>query len=363
MPHVGERESALVARAVSSGWVSSIGEFVERFEAGFAATAGRPFGASVNSGTAALHLALHALGIGPGDEVIVPGLTFAATANAVCYRGARPVIADVNRESWNLDADALEASWTPATRAVIPVHLYGRPCDMHRICDWASARGVHVVEDAAEAHGARIGDAPAGSFGQVSCFSFYANKIITTGEGGMCVTSDPELDRRIRLLRDHGMSKQRRYWHDEVGYNYRMTNMQAALGCAQLERLEEFAGRRRWIRDRYQERLQGLGLELPGEDPGTRSVFWLFTVLLPEGCGESERDALAAHLRAAGVDSRPVFYPLSSMPAYQEYSRPTPVADDLAARGISLPTFFALDEAAINRATTSVKGWLEAGGP
>jgi len=360
MPHVGAAESALVTRCVESGWVSSIGEFVERFEEGFAARVGQRHGASVNSGTAALHLALHAMGVGPGDEVIVPGLTFAATANAVLYRGARPVIADVDPTSWNLDPGVLDELTTAATRVVIPVHLYGRPCDMGRIGEWAARRGVRVVEDAAEAHGASIGDAPAGSFGDVACFSFYANKLITTGEGGMCVTSDPDLNRHIRLLRDHGMSKERRYWHDEVGYNYRMTNMQAAMGCAQLERLDDFVQRRRWIRDRYAERLQGLGCELPGEDPGTRSVFWLFTFLLPPGTTATQRDALMDHLRTAGVDSRPVFYPLAAMPAYREYARPTPVADDLAARGISLPTFFTMDEAMIERVTAAVRSWFGA---
>lgn len=176
----------------------------------------------------------------------------------------------------------------------------------------------------------------------------------------MCVTSDPDLNRHIRLLRDHGMSKERRYWHDEVGYNYRMTNMQAAMGCAQLERLDDFVQRRRWIRDRYAERLQGLGCELPGEDPGTRSVFWLFTFLLPPGTTATQRDALMDHLRTAGVDSRPVFYPLAAMPAYREYARPTPVADDLAARGISLPTFFTMDEAMIERVTAAVRSWFGA---
>src|SRR6266849_8650115 len=236
-PSIGEEEMANVMEAMRSGWISSLGAFIGQFERDFAAVCGVAHGVAVANGTTALHLALVAAGVGPGDEVIIPSLTFVATANVVHYCGATPMFADSDPETWQLDPAKLEARITPRTRAIIPVHLYGHPCDMDAILELSARRGLAVVEDAAEAHGAEYRGRRVGAVGTVGCFSFYGNKIITTGEGGMCVTDDAALAERLRLLRDHGMDPKRPYWHEVVGYNYRMTNLQAAVGVAQVKRL------------------------------------------------------------------------------------------------------------------------------
>ncbi len=238
-PWIGRPELARVVRCVKSGWISSIGAEIGEFEARFAALCARRFGVATSNGTTALHLALAALGIGPGDEVIVPALTFVATANAVHYTGATPVFADADPVTWNVDPAAVAKSVTRRTRAILAVHLYGQPADMRALASTARRAGAVLVEDAAEAHGARYHGRPVGSLGAVACFSFYGNKMVTTGEGGMVLTSDAKLAARLRLLRDHAMSPKRRYYHTEIGFNYRMTTLQAALGLAQLDRFEE----------------------------------------------------------------------------------------------------------------------------
>ncbi|NIR30751.1 MAG: DegT/DnrJ/EryC1/StrS family aminotransferase [Gammaproteobacteria bacterium] len=358
VPDLSGREAEYVHECVKSGWVSSIGPFVARFEREFAAFCRVGFGVSVNSGTAALHLALRALGVGPGDEVIIPGLTFASTANCIIYQGGVPVFADCARDDWNMDADALEKLITERTAAIVPVHLYGSPCEMQRIMAIADAYSIPVVEDCAEAHGAQYRNARVGSFGRISCFSFYGNKIITTGEGGMCVTADPELDGRLRFLRDHGMSKTRRYWHDEIGFNYRMTNLQAAVGCAQLERIQDFIDKKRWIADEYREQLEGSGLNLPKEDVHTYSVYWLYTVILPAELGQRQRDELIQRLAEHGIDARPVFYPLTQMPPYRAYETALPNSESLSARGVTLPSFYTLGRPQIRRITGALLDWL-----
>lgn len=359
VPDVSGREEEYLRDCIQTGWVSSLGSYVERFERDFATLTRHDFGVSVNSGTAAIHLALRALDVGPQHEVILPALTFASSANCVLYQGARPVFADCRADDWNIDPADLESLITDRTAAIMPVHLYGAPCAMDEIMAIAARHNVPVVEDCAEAHGATYHDEPVGGFGRVGCFSFYGNKILTTGEGGMCVTSDAALDERLRVLRDHGMNKQRRYWHDEVGYNYRMTNLQAAVGCAQLERLDEFVARRRWIAEQYRQRLEGTELVLPRELPETVNVYWLYTAILPERYTESDRDAAIAHLDADAVESRPFFYSLPRMPPYREFARPLPHSERMATRGITLPSYFALGEAEIDRVTDSLIRWLD----
>src|SRR4051794_2062931 len=243
-PSIGPRERELVLDAVDSGWVSSIGKYIDEFEAVFARYCGTEFALAVSNGTTGLHLALVTLGIGPGDEVIIPDLTFVATANAVAYTGAKPILADVDPDTLCIDPASVKSLITERTKVIMPVHLYGHPADMDELTVIAKAYNVAVIEDAAEAHGAEYKGRRVGGLSQCGVFSFYGNKVITTGEGGMLTTNDPAFYRRAKRLRDHAMSAERRYFHDERGFNYRMTNLQAALGVAQMERIGEFLKRR-----------------------------------------------------------------------------------------------------------------------
>jgi len=276
----------------------------------------------------------------------VPDLTFIATANAVRYTGATPVLVDADPGTWGIDPADARRKITPRTRAILPVHLYGRPADLAALLALAAEHGLDVVEDAAEAHGARYHGRPVGSFGRFGAFSFYGNKIFTTGEGGALVTDDPRLAARARLLRDHAMDAERRYYHPEVGFNYRMTNIEAALGCSQLEHAAEILARRRAIAAAYDARLAGLrGLTAPAARPGEESVCWMYSVLVEPGFG-LDRDAVCAGLRARGIDSRPFFIPLHAMPPYRT-DAPFPAATALSRRGINLPSGTALTTAEI----------------
>ena len=300
-----------------------------------------PYGVAVSNGTTALHLALAALGIMKGDEVIVPDLTFVATANAVIYCGATPIIVDVTADTWNIDPQKIQEAITEKTKAIIPVHLFGQPCDMDAIMQIASEHNLLVVEDCAQAHCATYKEKIVGSFGHISTFSFFGNKIITTGEGGMCLTKSEELDSRMRVLRDHGMSKTKRYWHDEVGFNYRITNMQAAIGVAQTARLEEYVEKRIHIAHEYMRHLQNTpGLTFPKVQPHTKNVYWLFSCIVKDN---NSREQLIGELKKTGIDARRFFYALTSMPPYQTDWQ-NPVSIDLSSRGISLPTYFDLTD-------------------
>ena len=346
-PDMSRHEFRAVLDAFLSSWISSKGPYVEKFEEGFARFAGAKHGIAVSNGTVALHLALVALGIGPGDEVIVPDLTFAATINAVIYCGATPVIADSEERTRCLSLATVEAVCTARTKAIIPVHLYGRPAEMGPICAFAARRGIAVVEDCAEAPGARYAGRPVGAFGDISCFSFYANKIVTTGEGGMCVTSSPELANELRMLRDHGMSPERAYWHDRIGFNYRLTNIQASIGHAQLDRAAETLQRNQDIADAYRAALHGVpGVRFPPDmDDLCAPVVWLTSVMVPA----ERRDALMAAALRANIETRPFFHSLSTLPPYQLYARHCPNSLELAATGVNLPTSRAVDSSAIDR--------------
>jgi perosamine synthetase len=341
-----------VLEALRSGWVSALGPFVERFERGFASYCETEFAVALSSGTAGLHLALVALGIGPGDEVIVPDLTFVATANAVAYTGARPTLADVDAETLCIDPVSAADRITERTRAIIPVHMFGHPADMDAILALARPRGIKVIEDAAEAHGAEYKGRRVGSLGDCAVFSFYGNKVITTGEGGMLVTNDQALHERAWRLHGHSMSPTRRYWHDEVGFNYRMTNLQAALGVAQLERIDEFLKRRREIMAWYEAGLPQLpGVRLNRVKTWAKSAYWM-VCLEVNGFDEDRRDAFAGGLRQRGIDSRPYFRPLSSMPMYAQ--APLPTAARKSAIGLTLPTYFDLTKADVDRVCGAV---------
>lgn len=335
-----ELEFEYVNRAVRSGWISSFGEFIDQFEQEFAEFCGVRHAISVSNGTVAIHLSLVALGIGPGDEVVVPDLSFIATANAVLMSGASPVFADIDPVTLCLDPIDLERRITSKTKAIIPVHLYGHPADMSAIDEVAKRYGLMIIEDAAEAHGAKIGERTVGSFGTCATFSFYGNKNLTTGEGGMITTNDDGLNARCRMLRDHSMSKDKRYWHPEPGFNYRLTNVQSALGCAQLKRAKELLNRRADLLSWYAEELHGVdGIQLNRCANWATPSYWMICAEF-EGLNEFRRDKLMYALRARGVDSRPYFYPMSDMPYFSRAD--TPRAHSIYPRGINLPTYFDL---------------------
>ncbi len=347
-PDLSGNELAYVTECVESSWVSSIGRFILEFEAAVARVAGTRHAIATNNGTTALHLALVALGVGPGDEVIVPSLTYIATANAVRYCGATPVLADSELDTMNIDPVDLERRITSKTRGVIPVHLYGHPADMEAISQVAERHSLFVLEDAAEAHAATFGGRPVGSLSDAAIFSFFGNKIVTTGEGGAVTTDDDQLAERLRLLRGQGMDPTRRYWFPEVGFNYRMTNVAAAIGVAQLERLDVMLAARRRIADRYRENLAGDDrLVLPTTRDGCERVEWLYTVRI-DGATAPERDALISSMHSEGIETRPVFIPLHLMPP-DAAGQHLPVAERLGAEGISLPTHLNLTDADIDR--------------
>jgi perosamine synthetase len=344
-PVVGETEKRYVADCMESSWISSIGKYLSRFEEAFAEFCEVKHAITTNNGTTAVHLALVALGIGPGDEVIVPTLTFVATANAVHYCGATPVLVDCDEETFNIDVRSIESKITPRTRAIIPVHLYGHPADMDPILDLAKKYNLHVIEDAAEAHGAKYRARTVGSIGTCATFSFYGNKIITTGEGGMVTTDDDELAAKLRLYRGQGMDPNRRYWHPVIGYNYRMTNIAAAIGCAQLERVDGALTQRKRLASWYSSELSQIpSLVLPVQKDYAEHVYWMYTVLLPE-CSAKARDLVRDFLDSRGVETRPVFYPMHLLPPYGEDPARYPKATQISARGLNLPTHELVTEA------------------
>ena len=341
-PDLSGNEKAYVTECLDSTWISSAGHFIEDFERAFANLCGAKHAVATNNGTTALHLILATLGIEPGDEVVVPALTYIATANAVRYCGAEPVFVDVEPDTMNMDPRLFEAAITERTRAVIPVDLYGHPADMPAITEIAARHGIAVVEDSAEAHGAEISGARVGSFGLATAFSFFGNKIMTTGEGGAVTTDDDAFAAHLRLLRGQGMDPTRRYWFPEVGFNYRMTNIAAAIGVAQIERFDDSLTRRDAIAKQYGDLLGDVpGVSLPGHRPEARRVNWLYTVTL-DGVTLEQRDQLIRDLAADGIETRPVFHPLHHLPPYAQPDASYPVAERLGATGISLPTHLGL---------------------
>jgi perosamine synthetase len=353
-PSITQLEIGYVTDAVTSTWISSIGKYIDRFENDFARFCGSKYAICVSNGTVAIHLALVALGIGEGDEVIVPDLSFVATANAVYHTKAKPVFVDIDPFNLCMDPEKIETAITPRTKAIMPVHLYGHPCDMKRIIEIARRHNLLVIEDAAEAHGAKAYGKTVGSWGTCATFSFYGNKNLTTGEGGMITTDDPALNQKCRYLRDHAMSKEKRYWHTEVGYNYRMTNIQAALGCAQLERIDSLMEKRSLLFSWYTDRLKNVtGLSLNRTSEWATNSYWLIAMEYENWKSEEERDNFIASLKAEGVDSRPFFYPMSDMPYVREKAK-TAVAHQVYQRGLNLPTFFDLTEAEVDHICNSI---------
>jgi perosamine synthetase len=348
-PVFAGNEKAYVNECLDTVWISSSGRFIGLFEEAFAQFCSVKHAVTCNNGTTALHLALFALGVEPGDEVIVPTLTYVATANAVRYCNATPVLVDSEPRTMNLDPARLEEAITPKTRGIIAVHLYGHPADMDPINELAKRRGLFVLEDAAEAHGALYRGRKVGGLGDAATFSFFGNKLITTGEGGMVTTSSDELNSSLRLHRGQGVDAKRRYWFPVIGYNYRMTNIQAALGMAQLEKIQFHLAERRRVAELYRRHLEALSelVSLPIEEPWAQHAFWMYTILLRDA--SIDRDRIMEDMLDAGIETRPVFYPMHVMPPYREADGKYPVAEDLARRGICLPTHALLDECDIVR--------------
>jgi perosamine synthetase len=339
-PTLSGNELKYITDAVETNWISSAGGYIPRFEALFAEKMGTRYGVACANGTVALHLALATLGLQPPDEVIIPTFTMIATANAATYLGARPVLVDSEPYTWNMDPNQVEDAITPRTKAIVVVHTYGHPVDMDAINEIASRRGIFVLEDAAEAHGAAYKNRPVGSLGDAASFSFYGNKIITTGEGGMVTTNREDVARLAWNLRDHAFSTERHFWHKYVGYNYRMTNLQAAIGLAQTEQLERFVAARRANAAYYTELLSRIpGIVTPPEAPWARNVFWMYGILLNEDFGLN-RDQLRAALASRGIETRTFFIPMHCQPIYFDQYRGQrfPVAEDLCRRGLYLPS-------------------------
>ncbi|MFH1443838.1 MAG: DegT/DnrJ/EryC1/StrS family aminotransferase [Candidatus Peregrinibacteria bacterium] len=357
-PVIPDEAKRYVLEALESGWVSSAGKYIQEFEEAFARYLGVKHAVTATSGTTALHLSLAALGIGPGDEVIVPDFTMIASVYAVLYTGARPVFVDVDSDIYTIDTAQITAKITSHTKAIMPVHIYGHPADMDPILSIAQERGISVVEDAAEAHGATYKSRLCGSMGTVNAFSFYGNKIITTGEGGMVVTDDDAIAERVRSLKDLSHSPTKRFVHEAVGFNYRMTNLQAALGLGQLEHIDEYLKKKQWMAAQYAEGLKDVpGLRLPITRPWAGNVYWMYAVLVEDAFGMT-RDAFRAALKERGIDTRDFFTSCAQQPAIRSLGPaqgPFSVSEDIAQRGLYLPSGLALNEEQISAVILAIR--------
>jgi perosamine synthetase len=352
-PDLSGNERAYVLDCVESSWISSLGSYIERFEASLASITGAEHAISLCNGTVALHLAVHCLDIGPGDEVIVPSFTYIASVNAIAQTGAKPVFVDSKASDWLIDPAKIEDAITPRTRAIMPVHLYGAICDMPAIMVIARRHGLKVIEDCAECLGSSLDGVHPGTFGDVGTFSFFGNKTVTTGEGGAVIARDSALASRMRKVKGQGQSFTRRYWHEELGFNYRMTNIEAAIGLAQTERLPSILERKRAIARRYREALRNLPVAFQETASGVVSSEWLVSILLPR---EADRDTVMERMAVDGVETRPVFFCAHQMPMYDDGLRPDlSIAEDISKRGISLPSFPTLSEGEIDRVIEALR--------
>lgn len=342
-PWLDEDDKRSICETFDTGWVSSKGDRILEFERKFSQYVGKRYGTTTSNGTTALHLALAALGIGSNDEVIVPDFTFVSPINAVIYQNARPALVDAERDGWCIDPTLIKKSISERTKAIVAVHIYGNPAKMDEITEIARDNGLYLIEDCAEAIGSTYEGKMVGSFGDVSCFSFYGNKVITTGEGGMCLTDDKELDSKMKELRDHGMDPSKRFWHNRVGFNYRMTNLQASLGLSQLSKIDRIITAKKRIAALYGEYL-GHNIELHKSTEKGESIYWLYSILLKS---HEERKKVADFLTESGIETRPFFYPAHEMPPYASYkfkSGNSSVSTDISRRGLNLPSFPQLTE-------------------
>ena len=341
-PSLGNREKENVLECLNSTWISSKGRFITRFENSFSEYIGIKHSAAVCNGTVAIHAALLALGIGEGDEVIVPSFTYIASVNAIQYTGAKPVFVDSDITTWQIDPKKIEENITPRTKAIMTVHLYGHPCEMDSLKAVADKHKLFIVEDCAEAFGSLYKGKHVGTIGNIATFSFFGNKTITTGEGGMVVTDDPSLIEKVIHLKGQGLAKNREYYHDIIGYNYRMTNICAAIGCAQLERADELIVKKIRIAKWYEEKLKNTPVVFHSEVGDVKHSFWMVSILLKDSI---EREKLREHLKQNGIETRPSFHPVHLMPMYYQEGFTLPAAEELGKRGINLPSYPDLNEA------------------
>ena len=354
-PVIGEREKELVMECLNTGWISSEGPFVSQFEEAFSRRVGRKHGVACSNGTAALDLAVAALRLGPGDEVILPTFTIISCAAAIVRAGATPVVVDADPDTWNMVPEQVAAAITPRTAAIMVVHIYGLPVDMDPILELAKRHGLAVIEDAAELIGGTYKGKPCGSFGTISTFSFYPNKHITTGEGGMVVTDDPALAERCRSLRNLCFQAKQRFVHEELGWNYRMTNLQAAMGLAQLERLEDALNRKRQIGIRYHQKLAKLStFKLPVSDtPFAENLYWVFGLVASQ---EYVAKELMRCLSLAKIGTRPFFWPIHAQPVMNKLGLfeniKAPISEMLGNCGFYIPSGLGLTDDQIDRVTT-----------
>jgi perosamine synthetase len=358
-PYLGGREAEYVLDCLKTNWISSTGKYLTQFEQSFARYCGSLHGVATTSGTTALHLAVAAAGLGPGAEVIMPTFTIAATVFAALYAGATPVLVDVDPDTWTMCVAEVAAKVGPRTRAILAVHMYGHPCDMDPLRQLAEDNHLLLLEDAAEVHGAEYKGRKCGGLGDAACFSFYANKIISTGEGGMVVTNDGAFAERCRSLKNLGFNNARRFLHDSIGFNYRMTNIQAAIGLAQMERVDEYVDLRRQHATSYTQLLRDVeGLRLPVERPWARNVYWMYGVIVEDGFGCS-RDDLMRELSKRGVETRTFFIPMHEQPLFHRHglfrNEQYPIASDIGRRGLYLPSSTGLTQEEIAYVVDAVR--------
>ncbi len=354
-PSLDGNEKTYVDECLDSSWISSKGKFIQLFEDSFMNFTGVPHATSVSNGTVALHLALVALGIRQGDEVIVPSFTYIASVSAISHCGATPVFVDSMRGTWQMDPEDVRRRITQRTKAIMVVHLYGHPCDMDLLTAIAKENGLFIVEDCAEAFGSLYRGRHVGTFGDIATFSFYGNKTITTGEGGMVVARDRVLHDWIYHLKMHGVSREREYWHDALGFNYRMTNICAAIGLAQIEKAEEKIRKKRQIADWYADGLARSSVEGHQEAPEVFHSYWMYSVLVERA---SIREKLRDHLRVAGIETRPTFHPAHTMPMYSGSKQHLQVAEDIASRGINLPSWPGLTHDQVSEICSQIQEFL-----
>lgn len=359
-PLLNGNEEKYLVECIRTGWISSEGPFIKKFEEQLAACMGRKYGVAVSNGSVALDAAVMALGLGSGDEVILPTFTIISCAAAIVRTGAVPVVVDCDPATWNMDVAQIEARITPRTKAIMVVHIFGLPVDMDPLLALARKHGLKVIEDAAEMHGQTYKGKPCGSFGDISTFSFYPNKHITTGEGGMIVTDDPALAEKCRSLRNLCFKPEQRFVHDELGWNFRMTNLQAALGVAQLERLDEFVGIKRRMGARYTELLTGTpGIQLPRAHTAyADNIYWVYGMVLDDSVSFDAKEAMT-RLGKLGIGTRPFFWPMHEQPVFKKMGlfagESYPVAERIARRGFYIPSGMALTGEQMERSAAAVK--------
>lgn len=355
-PQLAGNEKKYVNECIDSTWISSKGKFVNAFENKFSEYTGANHSAAVCNGTIALHLALEALGIGEGDEVIVPTLTYIASVNAITYTGAIPVFVDSLETTWQLDPEDVKKKITSSTKAILCVHVYGHPCDMDSLMQITKEHDLYLIEDAAEAIGSLYKEQHVGTFGDVGTFSFYGNKTITTGEGGMLITNNDALHKKIVHLKGQGLAVNREYWHDAIGYNYRMTNICAAIGLAQMEQIDDIILKKQQIANWYKEGLVNTGYSFHNEIGNVKHSYWMCTILIPNSI---DRGKLKAFLISKGIETRPMFYPIHTMPIYSERNKSNYlISETLSTKGMNLPSYPELSKEDVEYIVNCLKSFL-----